>query len=63
MKHSLLLIVGIFGFIAVTGQDIDILTNISIELRDGVKLNATLYKPHEQKEPLPVIFTSDSLYK
>ena len=57
MKYLLLFIASIFGFISVAGQDIDILTDITIELRDGVKLNATLYKPHEQKEPLPVIFT------
>jgi putative CocE/NonD family hydrolase len=26
-------------------------------MRDGVKLNATVYRPHQRKEPLPVIFT------
>lgn len=26
-------------------------------LRDGVKLNATVYKPREQKQPLPCVFT------
>ena len=25
-------------------------------MRDGVRLNATVYRPHAQKEPLPVIF-------
>jgi len=30
---------------------------VKIPLRDGVHLNATLYRPHEQKDPLPVIFT------
>ena len=26
-------------------------------LRDGVSLNATIFEPHAEKEPLPVIFT------
>ena len=30
---------------------------VKIPLRDGVKLNATLYKPRDQKQPLPCIFT------
>jgi putative CocE/NonD family hydrolase len=30
---------------------------VKIPLRDGVKLNATLYKPREQKQGLPCIFT------
>jgi uncharacterized protein len=30
---------------------------VKIPLRDGVHLNATIYRPHEQKDPLPVIFT------
>lgn len=38
-------------------QDIDILSGVKIKLRDGVQLNATVYKPHEQKELVPVIFT------
>jgi hypothetical protein len=37
-------------------QDIDILSNVKIKLRDGIFLNATVYTPHEQKEALPVIF-------
>ncbi|MEO5559884.1 MAG: CocE/NonD family hydrolase [Dokdonella sp.] len=28
-----------------------------IPLRDGVKLNATVYKPRDQKQPLPCVFT------
>jgi len=35
----------------------DLLWGVKIPLRDGVKLNATVYRPHEQKLPLPVIFT------
>jgi len=57
MKYPLLLIIAIGNFIAVTAQDIDILFGTKIKLRDGVQLNATIYKPHEQKESLPVIFT------
>lgn len=30
---------------------------VRIPLRDGVKLEATLYKPREQKQPLPCVFT------
>ena len=37
-------------------QDIDIISNVKIKLRDGILLNATVYKPHEQKDPLPIIF-------
>ncbi|NOT94290.1 CocE/NonD family hydrolase [Ferruginibacter sp.] len=40
---------------SVAAQDIDILSGVKIKLRDGVNLNATVYKPHEQKEALPVI--------
>jgi putative CocE/NonD family hydrolase len=30
---------------------------VKIPARDGVKLNATVFTPHSQKQPLPVIFT------
>ncbi len=30
---------------------------VKIPMRDGVSLNATIFLPHPQKEPLPVIFT------
>ncbi len=30
---------------------------VKIPMRDGVSLNATIFQPHAQKEPLPVIFT------
>ena len=36
---------------------IDISTGIKIKVRDGVYLNATVYKPHIQERPLPVIFS------
>jgi hypothetical protein len=41
--------------LVVTAQEIDILSGIKIKLRDGIQLNATIYKPHDQKEALPVI--------
>lgn len=37
--------------------EVDMVWGVRIPLRDGVRLNATLYQPHKQKEPLPVIFT------
>ena len=38
-------------------KPVDMEWGVKIPLRDGVRLNATLYRPHEQKEALPVIFT------
>lgn len=35
----------------------DMRWGVKIPMRDGVSLNATLFQPHAQKEPLPVIFT------
>jgi putative CocE/NonD family hydrolase len=37
--------------------DVDLLWGVKIPMRDGIKLNATVYKPHGMKDPLPVIFT------
>jgi uncharacterized protein len=37
--------------------DVDMQWGVKIPARDGVLLNATVYQPHGQKEPLPVIFT------
>jgi putative CocE/NonD family hydrolase len=36
---------------------VDMQWSVKIPARDGVKLNATLFSPHKQKEALPVIFT------
>ena len=36
---------------------IDMQWAVKIPARDGVKLNATVFTPHDQKGPLPVIFT------
>ena len=38
-------------------KPVDFLWGTKIPMRDGVKLDATIFKPHEQKDPLPVIFT------
>jgi putative CocE/NonD family hydrolase len=37
--------------------DVDFQWGVKIPLRDGVKLNATLYKPPGQKDALPCVFT------
>jgi putative CocE/NonD family hydrolase len=37
--------------------DVDLLFGVKIPMRDGVELNATVYKPGGQAEPLPVVFT------
>ena len=36
---------------------VDIVWGVKIPMRDGVQLNATVYKPSEMNAPLPVIFT------
>lgn len=36
---------------------VDLIWGVKIPMRDGVKLNATVFKPRNQSEPLPVIFT------
>ena len=36
---------------------VDMQWAVKIPARDGVKLNATVFMPHGQKQPLPVIFT------
>lgn len=38
-------------------KQIDLLWGVKVPMRDGVNLSATVYKPHDQKTPLPVIFT------
>jgi len=38
-------------------QDVDLQWGVRIPMRDGVELAATLYRPAQQKEPLPVVFT------
>src|SRR6267142_5735624 len=36
---------------------VDMQWAVKIPARDGVKLNATVFTPHGQKQPLPLIFT------
>jgi len=36
---------------------VDMTWGVKIPMRDGVRLNATVYLPHNQRDPLPVIFT------
>ena len=36
---------------------VDFSWGVKIPLRDGIKLNATLYRPLNQKDPLPCVFT------
>ena len=38
-------------------EGVDLLWGVKIPMRDGVKLNATVFKPRNQTESLPVIFT------
>lgn len=38
-------------------KDVDLIWGVRIPMRDGVKMNATVYKPHGQTEKLPVVFT------
>jgi uncharacterized protein len=37
--------------------EVDMQWAVKIPMRDGVSLNATVYRPHAQADPLPVIFT------
>ncbi len=40
-----------------TGNAVDLFWGLKIPMRDGVRLNATVYRPAGQTGPLPVIFT------
>lgn len=57
MKKLLVLICIFLSLDGIHAQGIDMLWGVKIPMRDGIKLNATVYKPHNQKEKLPVIFT------
>ena len=39
------------------GRGVDLMWGTKIPMRDGVRLNATVYRPAGQTNPLPVIFT------
>src|SRR5262245_43121371 len=38
-------------------SDAEMLWSVKVPLRDGVRLNATVFKPRPQPGPLPVVFT------
>ena len=42
---------------AATEKRVDLIWGLKIPMRDGVRLNGTVYKPAAQPAPLPVIFT------
>jgi putative CocE/NonD family hydrolase len=42
---------------AAAAAPVDLVWGLQIPLRDGVRLNGTVYRPAGQREPLPVIFT------
>ena len=46
-----------FGKAAGDEKEVDLIWAAKIPMRDGVKLNATVFKPKSQTESLPVIFT------
>lgn len=72
MKHTAALALAITAVCAgsagaVAPPETDLLWAVKIPLRDGVRLNATIFKPRGQDRPLPVIFTltpynSDTYY-
>src|SRR4051794_23451686 len=37
--------------------EVDMQWAVKVPMRDGISLNATIFRPHAQKEPQPVIFT------
>ena len=39
------------------GGPVDFQWGVKIPMRDGVRLNATLYRPQAQRDPLPCVFT------
>ena len=54
---ALIFVVGVCLAEDPPAKQVDMQWGVKIPLRDGVHLNATIYRPHDQKEPLPVIFT------
>lgn len=39
-----------------TPPAVDLIWGVKIPMRDGVLLGATVYRPHDQRDPLPVLF-------
>ena len=50
-------VVLVFVASALADDPVDLEWGVKIPMRDGIHLNATVYRPHEQKDALPVIFT------
>jgi uncharacterized protein len=58
-------VLGLWMCLPLAGQDpaksnpgsVDMVWGVKVPLRDGVRLNATVYVPHGQKDPLPLVFT------
>jgi uncharacterized protein len=69
MKHSTVVLLGTTIIFVLSSRPIhadspkkedklvDLSWSVRIPMRDNVKLNATVYKPHNLKDPVPVIFT------
>ncbi len=60
LRHVLIwptLLLSALAFAGAPANPVDFQWGVKIPLRDGVKLNATLYRPHEQKDALPCVFT------
>ena len=58
MKVAALVLTLFIAFTALgENQSIEMTWGVKIPMRDGVHLNATLYRPANQSGPLPVIFT------
>lgn len=67
LRGVLLVLFGLAFPAAAAPGEIDLHWGVKIPLRDGVELNATVFKPRPQDAPLPVIFTltpynSDTYY-
>ena len=62
-QHSWFIQIGALLLFCVTAvaqelpKEVDFVWGVKIPMRDGTKLNATVYKPKDMQAPLPVIFT------
>src|SRR5215468_8615675 len=45
------------GLVQAADPDIEMVFGVKLPLRDGVKLNATIFNPRDMPGPLPVVFT------
>ena len=62
-KILIILMIAVFSIVGFgqtnmsNDSEVDLIWGVKIPMRDGVKLNATVYKPKDETAPLPVIFT------